>query len=406
MKRLLFIEDDIITGTIYRHHFRSAGFEVELADDGEKALATLERFRPDVVVLDLLLPKINGLEILKRIRSQPATQTLPVIVFTNAFASDLARDAANAGASQCLSKAKTGAHDLLAAIRAALAAGPTTPVSASARVLDPASRETSAAPAAPAPVQPPAPNPRESFVKHTPPALAEMRALVQRLLKEEGADARPSLILSLQIKTHSLTSTAALARAYTLAQMASALAILLKDLYEKPANTNASTLRTVNQAVEFLAALFEAAAPEPAEEPGSEKILIVEDDPVSRKAAALALTRAQLKAVSLEDPIAACALLQNDAFDLVITDVNMPGMNGFELCEKLRASPRNAKTPVIFVTALDDFPARLRSATSGGDDFIAKPYLPIELAVKARIHWLRGRSTRGAPVFRSFCPGS
>jgi DNA-binding response OmpR family regulator len=63
--------------------------------------------------------------------------------------------------------------------------------------------------------------------------------------------------------------------------------------------------------------------------------------------------------------------------------VNMPGMNGFELCEKLRALPGRHNLPVIFVTVLNGFAERVRSAKSGGTDFIAKPFLSIEMRVKA-----------------------
>jgi CheY-like chemotaxis protein len=62
-------------------------------------------------------------------------------------------------------------------------------------------------------------------------------------------------------------------------------------------------------------------------------------------------------------------------------DIQMPEMNGFELCEKIRATVTNAKTPVIFITALNNFEAHARSAP--GSDFIAKPVMLVELAVKA-----------------------
>ena len=68
----------------------------------------------------------------------------------------------------------------------------------------------------------------------------------------------------------------------------------------------------------------------------------------------------------------------------------MPGMNGFDLCKKLRAMPLHAKTPVIFVTALSGFESRAKSSLSGGDDFIGKPFSYIELAVKGLIYVLRG----------------
>jgi DNA-binding response OmpR family regulator len=69
----------------------------------------------------------------------------------------------------------------------------------------------------------------------------------------------------------------------------------------------------------------------------------------------------------------------------------MPGMNGFELCTRLRALPTYKKTPVVFVTSLNDFESRANSTMSGGNDFIAKPFLFMELAVKSLLYVLRAQ---------------
>jgi two-component system copper resistance phosphate regulon response regulator CusR len=66
-------------------------------------------------------------------------------------------------------------------------------------------------------------------------------------------------------------------------------------------------------------------------------------------------------------------------------------MTGYELCNKLRSLTMHKKTPVVFVTRLDDFNSRAKSMMAGGNDFIAKPFLFIELTVKALIHVLRGK---------------
>ena len=58
-------------------------------------------------------------------------------------------------------------------------------------------------------------------------------------------------------------------------------------------------------------------------------------------------------------------------------------MDGVELCKQIHATSTNAQTPVIFVTASNDFEGRVRSAAGGGTDFIAKPIMLVELAVKA-----------------------
>jgi CheY-like chemotaxis protein len=78
-------------------------------------------------------------------------------------------------------------------------------------------------------------------------------------------------------------------------------------------------------------------------------------------------------------------------YDLIFLDVDMPKMSGYELCTKIRTLPSYKKTPVVFVTSLNDFEARTNSTISGGNDFIAKPFLFIELTVKALIYVLRGQ---------------
>jgi len=117
----------------------------------------------------------------------------------------------------------------------------------------------------------------------------------------------------------------------------------------------------------------------------------VDDEPISRRAIIYALEKAQLESTAVEDPNAAFLLLTENPYDLVFLDVDMPGMTGFEVCAKLRSLPHHKKTPVVFVTALSDFDNRTSSTVAGGNDFIAKPFLFIELTVKALIHVMRGK---------------
>jgi len=103
-----------------------------------------------------------------------------------------------------------------------------------------------------------------------------------------------------------------------------------------------------------------------------------------------------LRAISLDDPALALKLLEENRFDLILLDVQMPGLNGFELCAQLHDTRANATTPVIFLTALNDFETRTRSTLSGGIDFIGKPVMLVELAVKALTHVLRAQCQTGA----------
>ncbi len=232
---------------------------------------------------------------------------------------------------------------------------------------------------------------RKTFIEGLPGTLAALRALLQGMVKADAETARLKQVHELYRRVHALTGNAGLAGMPQVAQMADALEALLKELYEKPKNITASTLRTVASAIDFLGVLFNRAglAEQPEAPPAS--VLVVDDEAISRRALTYALEKAKLKSTNVDDPLVAYKLLEEKKFDLIFLDVDMPGMNGFELCTKLRTLPAYKKTPVVFVTSLNDFESRASSTMSGGNDFIAKPFLFIELAVKALVYVLRGR---------------
>ena len=93
MKKILIIEDDSVVASIYGNKFTQAGFEVQTATDGAMGLQLLKTFQPDLVQLDLMLPKVNGVEIIKHIRGQPELKSLPIIVLSNAYVASLMQDA-------------------------------------------------------------------------------------------------------------------------------------------------------------------------------------------------------------------------------------------------------------------------------------------------------------------------
>ncbi len=144
-------------------------------------------------------------------------------------------------------------------------------------------------------------------------------------------------------------------------------------------------------AVDFLGFLFQNGTAAEKQEIPASKILVVDDEVISRRAIIYALEKTQLPSTGVDDPGEALKLLSASDFDLVFLDVDMPVMTGFELCAKLRKLPHHKKTPVLFVTALSDFDSRTSSTMAGGNDFIAKPFLFIELTVKALMHVLRGK---------------
>jgi PleD family two-component response regulator len=148
-------------------------------------------------------------------------------------------------------------------------------------------------------------------------------------------------------------------------------------------------MTTTAGAIDFLGELLGAAAKPERECLQTASILVVDDDEVPRRNIVRALSIVKLNAVSTGSPEQARHLLAENRFDLIFLDVEMPGMTGFELCSWLRKRKHHAKTPVDFVTGLSQIEAKLRAMVSGGNEFIAKPFLPIELATKALRHLMR-----------------
>jgi len=147
-------------------------------------------------------------------------------------------------------------------------------------------------------------------------------------------------------------------------------------------------------AADFLRVLFERAG-ESSAKSSIPNVLVVDDDAVSNRLVIAALHNAQMHARSAEDPMTALQLLVQNRYDLILLDVELPEVRGFELCKKLRTLPNYLTTPVIYVTLHDDFESRAQSVLSGGDDLISKPVLPLELAVKVVMHLLRSRLGKG-----------
>ena len=116
-KKILFVEDDPVVLTLYRNRLQREGFEVLFAEDGEVALNILSRVRPDLVVLDLMLPKVNGVDVLKHIRADERLKSTPVLILSNAYMTELAQKAMQSGANKGMLKTECTPAKLVEAIR-------------------------------------------------------------------------------------------------------------------------------------------------------------------------------------------------------------------------------------------------------------------------------------------------
>jgi DNA-binding response OmpR family regulator len=83
MTKIAIIEDDTVINQMYRMKFEAAGFDVVTASDGETGVAMAERFKPEIILLDLQMPHMNGAEALEIIRKSDWGKDVPVIILTN-----------------------------------------------------------------------------------------------------------------------------------------------------------------------------------------------------------------------------------------------------------------------------------------------------------------------------------
>jgi CheY-like chemotaxis protein len=502
MKKILIIEDELIVRSIYRRKFELAGYQVETAEEGAAALSLLPVFKPDIIQVDIGLPGIDGVEVIRQIRAWPEFRLVPIIVISSFYRPDLAKEAWKAGATKCVSKMdctpnlalelveqilsgeNTGftpkfgtialpkgaldATDSAAPDAANLNVKADLPPSISAGPAQPASSQpppwqeepsTTAAPklkvsldlppskgtaptwptlakenertapsepakpaffgkTAPPPfrsisrnverqrveeskrAEPPGSQPaaygpgfrieiRQEFLKRAPQIQAELRERVGALIRSKSTTDQLKLLHDLAGSVSSLASLAGITGFSRISHLSGALDALIKDLHKKPSQMTSSVLRTIAHASDCLNLLFRDLTRLPQEIPESVLILAVDDEPISRRIISVALGKANLRCIAMEDSTVALTVLKENAFDLIFLDAEMPGLNGFQLCSELRKLPTNKTTPVIFVTSLTKFEIRAQSSLSGGNDLIAKPFLMMELAVKALTYLLK-----------------
>ena len=114
----------------------------------------------------------------------------------------------------------------------------------------------------------------------------------------------------------------------------------------------------------------------------AETILIVDDEAANRELLEAILTGAGYQVEQADGGQAALARVAAAPPDLVLLDLMMPGMNGFEVCQRLKRDPVTAAVPVIVVTVLSQVTAKESALTSGADDFLAKPVVPEDLLTR------------------------
>ena len=118
--------------------------------------------------------------------------------------------------------------------------------------------------------------------------------------------------------------------------------------------------------------------------PKRKVILIVDDEPTARTLLRLILVRAEYTVVEAADGYEALKKLEETAVDLVLLDVMMPGMDGIEVCEKMRAAEKTAVVPVLLLSAKTDVLSIRRGLSAGANQYLTKPFAPAMLLAHVR----------------------
>src|SRR5712692_5624977 len=114
------------------------------------------------------------------------------------------------------------------------------------------------------------------------------------------------------------------------------------------------------------------------------RVLVVDDVELNVKLLEAKLASEYFEVVSADNGSRALDLADSELPDIILLDVMMPRMDGFEVCRRLKANPRTADVPVVMVTALSDTADRLSSIEAGADEFLTKPVNDIALFARVR----------------------
>ncbi|MDB6111976.1 MAG: signaling protein [Pedosphaera sp.] len=430
--RILAVDDDAVSRFAVSFAIKKAFDQPDLAADGKSAIALAAEKAYDVIFLDVQMPGMDGFELCSKIHEIAINCLAPVVFITSRKDFDARAKSIVSGGSDLIGKPflpfEIAVKALTLVLRRRLGADvpiaqpasaspestvtPTSPTEAAA-VKHNASNASLATPSVhePVPVQgqgvpagqttlktdalvsaPGAKKASAALIRLATASLEDLRKQLQAITGLPSGQAVPQeALVTCYLQMQSLRIKLTAPEFSVAFQVASALEALLKKLHDAPKNVSDATVHTALVAVDLLTDLFtNRVKPDLATKPAI-SILVVDDDPLTRRAITGALQNAFLKPENADDGESALALTAKTSFDVIFMDVQMPGMDGFTACSKIHETGPNTKTPVVFVTGQIDSKSRAESLRCGGSDFVTKPFIFVELTVKALTFALRGR---------------
>lgn len=226
---------------------------------------------------------------------------------------------------------------------------------------------------------------------HTSEKIAAMRTSYQAFTRDQQ---QLGPLAEIETHTRTITERAAAQERPVLHRVGTAFANLLADLMELPDQISQSTLRTLNQGIEFIALLLSDPGIEAGLHLDDTRAYVVDDDANTCATAVAALELVGIQVGHTVNSGTVIADLTAQRHDLIILDVHMPGLSGFDLAVQIRALDAYEETPIFFITGDTTLETRVKSSLRGGSEFITKPFGVQELALKSLKSVITGQLRR------------
>jgi len=332
--RILAVDDNIDNLRLVKAMLEPVGFQVRTAGDGAEGLTVFEEWSPHAVLMDIRMPVMDGYEAIKRIKATAKGRATLVIALTaSAFESDSSR-ILSIGADDHLRK-PFQIQSLLAKL--------------------------SKLPGLHYRQEEPAPGTSDDNIPDIPSG-SEIEKLPEQLV----SSMRQALEMGNMAQLRELVAQAG--------KTAPSIADGLMTLVRKYDYDRLSDLLAVKGGADFQEGFEQS------------RVMIVDDTPAN-----LSLLETLLRANGYEVacfPSGAPALraASHHPPDLILLDIMMPDMNGFDVCRRLRGDPALREIPVIFISALDDAVSKVKAFTEGGVDYVTKPPETEEVLARVKTH--------------------
>jgi DNA-binding response OmpR family regulator len=363
MKRILLVAEDQLVSNYHRVRFEAMGISVDAARSADTARRMARDRNPDLTLIDPIMSGYSPIQAVETLRDVLGSKEMWIV---SRLPNSVAKAMEKAGANRVLGRAGELEGNLFAHVAEALG------------------------------VQAPDPGKEDgehevwvhSVAEAAPEAINALRVTLHDFVKDPRNGVE---LYELFRQTHQLSHRVSMLALHGLGRLTTSIEALVYDLYAMPEEINPSVVRTVSQAIDYLAVLFEETNLKRLKDPASADVFVVDDEPPARQMISAAMRLVGLKITCADCADMALSVLGDNQFDLIFLDVNMPHGSGFELCTQIRQLEEHRKTPIVFITGMNTFQNRAQGSLSGGNDFIGKPFNLLELGVKALMWIFKGQ---------------